>query len=272
MDYHGGVLRRRALFAQGATKHQIDRAVQEGLVKRLRWGWYAMTDADETVVEAVQRGGVLSCISALKWHGVWVRDLTNKLHIRGNSQAHRKHNGFCTQFGRPEPEDTAVDSVYVALRHAARCMDDESFVAACDSALNQGMISPESLSSAFDKAPPRIHRLIEKCDRLAASGLETIGRLRISKMGVPYRSQVYLPGVGYVDGLVGDRLIIEYDGRQHREDPNQYHTDLDRDFVSVSDDYITVRLTSKHLFDHWPVVDRRLRKIFQAGLHLNRRD
>lgn len=266
-----GVHTYRELCATGASRRQIGEALATGDLRRLRRGWYATSSADPDVVAAVGAGGVLSCVSALRLHGVWVPETELepvKVHVRGNSQAHRRRLGFCTQYRRPEREESAVDAVPIALRHAVRCVDEETFVVLCDSVLNLRLMERASLDAMFRTAPAAVRALLSLVDPGAQSGLETIGRLRFGAMGFQVRTQVVIPGIGRVDGLIGDRLIIEYDGRAHHSDDAAFANDRRRDRVAVVKDYLVLRLTYADVLWGWPAVARDVRRIVDRSAHL----
>ena len=52
----------------------------------------------------------------------------------------------------------------------------------------------------------------------AESGSSRSSGLRLHRLGLALRTQVAVPGVGRVDFIVGDRLILEVDGRNGHED------------------------------------------------------
>ena len=77
----------------------------------------------------------------------------------------------------------------------------------------------------------------------------TIIRLRLRARGIRLRSQVDIPGVGRVDFLVGDRLIIEADSVEHHLP--KYHSDRTRDRVATAMGYLMIRLTYEDVVYHW---------------------
>ena len=54
---------------------------------------------------------------------------------------------------------------------------------------------------------------------VSESGTETLFVHGMAKVGVTVRQQVVIPGVGRVDGLIGERLVIELDSLAHHSDP-----------------------------------------------------
>ena len=67
-----GVYSRAELQQRGLDGWQLRKQVRDGSLIRLRPGWYATETANTVVVEAVRSGGALSCVSALRHHGLWV--------------------------------------------------------------------------------------------------------------------------------------------------------------------------------------------------------
>lgn len=56
------------------------------------------------------------------------------------------------------------------------------------------------------------------------------------------RTQVSIDRVGEVDFLIGDRLIIECDGKENHDGNSQRHKDLLRDAAAAALGYETLRL------------------------------
>ncbi|MFW0786849.1 type IV toxin-antitoxin system AbiEi family antitoxin domain-containing protein [Gordonia sp. CPCC 206044] len=76
MDYQeiaerfGGVISTRQLIAAGESAVTIRAAAESGAIDHIRHGWYATKDADADVVEVVRDGCVVSCVDALRRHGL----------------------------------------------------------------------------------------------------------------------------------------------------------------------------------------------------------
>jgi len=105
-----------------------------------------------------------------------------------------------------------VDDLPTALQYAARCLDAEGLVVVADSMLNQGLLSGEEIEHTLRDTPTTVQQALDRCDGRAASGLETMVRLRLQSQNIRTRLQVPIDGVGRVDLLVGRWLIIETDG------------------------------------------------------------
>lgn len=261
-----GVVNWGTLRAQG-SRAEIDKALTDGRLHKLRRNWYATETANPRVVEAVTAGGVLTCASALALHRVWVPP-TDRPHIRGNDATARLHPSWCTQFGRQPAEDQAVDDVETSLRHAAKCLPAEDFIVVCDSVLNHGLLSEEQLGRLFVGAPQFVRQRLARCDARAESGTETMVRLRLCRPNLLIRSQVQIAGVGRVDLMVGRSLIIEVDGYEYRADPETFEKDRLRDLNAKALGYNVIRLTYQQVVFQWPRTLRLLNAILRRGEHL----
>ncbi|WOC11403.1 hypothetical protein [Gordonia sp. MP11Mi] len=261
-----GVYRWGQLTAR-APRIELRHAIADGTLVRLRRGWYALASARNETVHAVRAGGVLSCASALRMHGVWVPP-ANKLHIRGNDGATRDHPDWCRQSGRQPPELSAVDDLLTALRHASRCLSPEDFVVVCDSVINLGLMTSADLVAEFAGGPRRLRRVLDRIDGRAESGIETMVRLRLQSEHIRARPQVTIPMIGRVDFLVGTSLIIEVDGAAFHLNTDAYENDRLRDLRAHAFGYHPVRLTYAQVVYQWSSVGPLLVELVRRGEHM----
>ncbi|GAB93499.1 endonuclease domain-containing protein [Gordonia rhizosphera] len=275
LDYPGvlaagfGVASWKQLRTAGMTRTELRAALKNSTLRGVRRGWYATPWADANVVSAVAAGGVLSCLSALRLQKVWVPGTSETVHARARASAHRTPGAqFCQQYGRPESELSSVDELTVAVRHALKCLDDEGIVVVCDSILNKDLLELSDLKTVFRSAPARIRRLLDRCDGAAQSGTESMTRLHLRSRGIGVRTQVDIAGVGFVDMVVGARLIIEVDGYEHRSSKEQFEKDRERDRKAVGLGYIVIRLTYHQVVHEWPAAEESIMDIVRRGEHL----
>ncbi|MGU3501313.1 endonuclease domain-containing protein [Mycobacterium sp. C31M] len=238
---NGGVVSSAQLRAAGAAPRGFS---------RVRHGWYANQSADPQVFRAVSAGGVLACASVLRRHQVWVLD--SVLHVRYSKRARRPGVRSCHPYRLDPPVVGAVDPVDIAVASAANCLGAEGLVVVLDSMLNKQMIQPADARSIVAASPLAHLDLAARCDPKSESGTETIIRLRLRALGIELRSQVDIPGVGRVDFLVGDRLIIEADSKEHHLP--KYQSDRTRDRVAIGLGYLVIRLTYEDVVYHWDTV------------------
>ncbi|MBT0565740.1 type IV toxin-antitoxin system AbiEi family antitoxin domain-containing protein [Williamsia sp. CHRR-6] len=257
-----GVFTTAQLHRGGSTDNQIRRAVAAGDLIRLRPGWYARVGADPRVVAAVTAGGVLSCVSALAHHGVWVSPGYSDLHVR-RSKALRDGQRSCQAVGPPRPTTGAIDSVAVALGCAVRCMRPEDWIAACDSALNQGLAHGGDIVAELG---PRGRDLLARCDARSESGTESLARVRLRAVGFAVIVQPQIEGVGRVDLRVG-ALLIECDSVAHHTSLANYRNDRRRDRAALVHGWLKIRLTYDDVVFGWDETLEAIRAVTVARRH-----
>jgi very-short-patch-repair endonuclease len=260
----GGVVSAAQLRAAGWSQSQIKKLPAQGW-QPVRRGWYANRSADPHVQRAVSAGGVLSCVSALRHRRVWVPD--SGLHIRYSERARRSRPGVrsCHPYRLDPPIVTAIDPTDVAVASAANCLDAEGLIIVLDSMLNKQMIDMADARSIVAASRFARLNLAERCDVRSESGTETMIRLRLRSAGIQLRSQVVIPGVGRVDFLVGDRLIIEADSREHHL--ATYQTDRTRDRVAIGLGFLVIRLTYEDVVYRWGVAIEDIRSVIRRRAH-----
>lgn len=261
---NGGVVSAAQLRTAGWSRSQINTLFTQGWLP-VRRGWYASSSADAHVVRAVSSGGALACVSALRLRGVWVPD--SGLHVRYSARARRSRSGVrsCHPHRLDPPVLSAVDPTEIAVASAANCLDAEGLVIVLDSMLNKRMIQMADAKTIVAASRFASHDLAERCDPKSESGTETIIRLRLRAAGIHLRTQVVIPGVGRVDFLVGNRLIIEADSREHHL--SKYQVDRTRDRVATGLGFMVIRLTYQDVVHRWNAVVGDIRAIIRRREH-----
>lgn len=264
---HGHVLATFELRALGCSPHELRRAVQRGEVIRPRQGWYCSASLDLSIVRALRVGGRLGCTSAARHHGLWVRSA--RLHVEvqpgsarlrapddrlrriGRRPVHLLSVHWCD--GRAGGDRLAVD-VVTALLGMSMCESPERVVAAADSALRRDLVSPAGWAAAIEPLPRRLRRLLARVDPLSESITESVARFRLQALGIDTRRQVKIPGVGFVDLLIGDALVIELDGKGWHDDEDRFENDRRRDALLSARGYRVLRFSYKQVFERWSEV------------------
>lgn len=242
----------------GVSDHQVRRWLKSGTLVAISRSVVAVPGAHPELVRAVALGGRLACISAARMRGIWVMD-DGCLHV--SFRANKSHFASDRAFPTPrthwdsKPLDPASDlpaleSGRNMLAHIAACQPLEYAVAAFDSAVRQGFITIEELRLLASVRRGRFARVVEFVSTQADSGLESVTRVRLAVAGIPCREQVLIDG-HRVDLLVGDRLIIQLDGRQHLEDPEQLERDRRQDRRLKLMGYTVLRYGYREVFVDW---------------------
>lgn len=230
---------------------------------RIRPGWYATPDTAPDVRAAVRCGGSVSCGRALSFSGIWVVD--EGLHVRVGPSA-RVHATGPRIHRRDGQSQQGMDDLPTALLMASRCMTVERAVCALDSALHLKLFS--RTQARWLLATPRGRRIWQLSDGRSESGIETLARLRLRSLGLRVHVQVKIRGVGRVDLLIGDRLIIELDGDQWHSTKDQREEDRRRDSAGVALGYLVLRAGYWRVLDEWEGFEREVLAVVRRRDHL----
>lgn len=260
-----GIARRATLERAGVRRRELEQAIDEGAVMRLRKGLYALPDVDREILAAARHGGELACSSALRAHCVWV--LTDEPASRddggpggdphvwiGPSGREHRHPG-CTCRVHHEEGDRlpgfGVVGILLALIQYAVCATDERFFASLESALRLGVIADAGVRLLRSRLPRTKRWIVDLAGTKADSGLESLLRFRLYLRGISVQSQVWIEGVGRVDFLLGGRIILEVDGRENHEGQSLRHKDLMRDAAAAALGYETLRFDYAMIVYNW---------------------
>lgn len=254
------------LLARGLTKRAITGLVETGRLLRLRRGWYAGSATPTPVARAVASGGALTCVSALALAGAWTMPHPS-VHVRAARGTAARGGVTCRVHWSAEPVASAVDDPATALALAITCLDLRAAVVVVDSVLNRGILSADDVTRILG-ASPRGRRVLALIDGRAESGIETLPRLALRARRVRVRTQVVIPGVGRVDLLIGDRLILECDGREWHAD---FEADRARDRALIARGYLVIRASYRQILDGWGTVEAQILALVRRREHLWRR-
>ncbi len=241
------------LLDNGWTRHAIQDAVDRGRVRRLARGWYDVGGCTSDELTAATGGSRLGCLTGLRDRGVWVPPTTHP-HLIAPRWCDGAGTGVRHPLprGGPWPAEAISYDVVECLRQALRYHDVETALIVLESACNLGVVSERTAQGLIEECPPRRARQLARFDPRAESGTETRVRLFLARRGYRVRPQVQIEGVGRVDLLVGESLIIECDSRAHHTGELSYRGDRARDLVATAAGHRVVRLTWEQCFLTWP--------------------
>ena len=259
---NGGVLPYVMLDRAGYSRAAVQADVRRGHILRVRNGWFGVPDATSDVLRAVRVGGTATATTVARLHRLWVHD-DGLLHVRVRHSAgwlaaphdrkiqlDRDEHRVCVHYSRQGGLDRARDPLTVALAEMFACTEPGNVLPSIDSALDKGALQLEHLE-LIKKWMPRSRRtLIDNVDPESQSGLETRVRLLLLSRRIAFKAQVDVGGVGRVDFVVGDRLVIEVDGRAFHTGA-AFEEDRRRDFVLNMRGYLVLRLSYRQVIDDW---------------------
>lgn len=276
-----GIAHARTLAAYDIDDKQRTRAVSSGVVERLRRGWFALAGLDSQAVRAIRAGGHLSCVSLLGLHGVWLPP-DERVHIA--SVAPRSRLRSPENRARPLTDATSAIVVHQRTRHASMIDPTDSLAgaltcaAAClaitdaiimlDSVRNLRLLADADIDEALASLSQTRQKALARSSAGAESGTETLVRLRLTALHLRVRPQVRIEGVGRVDLVVGDRLVIEVDSRAHHDNPAAYEHDRTRDLALVERGYLVIRVTYRRVMSDMASIERAVLAVVRRRDHL----
>jgi very-short-patch-repair endonuclease len=266
---HHGVAHRSHFLTTGETGYSIGKARHCGEIVRVRRAWYAEPNANPDVVLAVRVGGALSCRSALALAGVWVAD-DPAVHVGVAQNASRLRSAGSAKVSfaddpsgatihwTPWPGEIrrSVDSIALALAHYSTCQAPEMALVAIDCCLNRKLVKLAELRRVFRYFPRKSVRLLDLANPQSQSGLETLARYRLRSRGIHVRTQVEIDGVGHVDVVIGERLVLELDGYGFHATGEFFETDRRRDLALMEMGYRVLRLSYRQVMSEWSIAER----------------
>lgn len=236
LDLNQGFVTRAELRRRGLTPHGVRSLIDRGDLAVYTRDILGRPGAAPELGRAVRMGGRVACVTALRAMGVWVLG-GDEFHVIPRAANSR----FCPDgvaptavlHWTPEPLEhdrhrLVIESGRNALAHLVRCQPLDVAAAGFDSAVRRGMISIEELQVLASVRRGRFAEVVALTTGRADSGLETLTRVRLEWAGIGCREQVSIDGHP-VDLLIGERLIIQLDGRQHLDDPVQLARDRRQD-------------------------------------------
>lgn len=282
---HGHLVRTSELVAAGVSRSTISRAVARRELLCVCNGWVATSQASQSSILAVVHGGRLTGSTLLALSDVWNADdrrVHIALHGHGNGEI-RKISTPIASFAPPKFATTGVvrhwradrvkdpaiprwrTSTIDALLVVARSTTPTHLLASIESCLYRGTISTAGLPVLRAALPVRLRSVVDAVDADSESGLETIMRMGLQRLGRSVESQVRVPGIGNrggngrVDFIVDGWLAIEVDGDEFH-DPA---ADRIRNSILVRRGYRWHRFGYHQIMHDWPAVEATLRELLR---------
>ncbi len=256
LTHHGGVARGTLLHQFGIDRRVLERAVRDGSILRVRQGVFAVRGADADVVTATEHGGALTCSRALRLHGIWSleTDLAPHVWMGAHGRVHHRDCGCVSHFatGRTVLGLAPLEEVLI---HVHQCRGEEAFFAALESGLRQRRISASARARIRRRLPTYARWLVDFARNDADSGLESIVRLRLHRIGILVACQKSIGDVGRVDFVIDGLLLLEVDGVENHDGPSLRHKDLRRDAWASVQGLETLRFDYALVIHEWPLVE-----------------
>lgn len=269
----GGIAHRRALRDRGIRPRNLAIAEEEGSLQRVRRDWLAVPECNPDLLAAVRVGGRLTCISAADVRHVWVvpdgalhigvAPTAARLHLQGASSTMVHWNRLVV----PVDRAIALDPIENVLAHIARCQPIDFAVAAFDSAVRTRAIPLRQLEKLAATQGSAFRRVVALVNPLADTGIESIPRVRFGRLGITMVPQVLIDG-HHVDGLIGQRLVMQFDGYGPHSDRVQRNRDLHEDARLIVQGYSVLRFSRDQVLGDWDFVLASTLTTIAEGGHL----
>lgn len=274
---HGGAVATHELHTAGYGRNQIALAVRRRQLLRVRQGWYVRPDIHPDLIRAARIGGAATCTSALDLLGFWVVT-DDRLHVRvpGNACQLRSPGTGRRRLGVADRATVhwqgarggsrlLVDAV-AALEDLCVCASPELVAASADSVLRADPRRRHEIITVAGRMPRAYRDALLLADGVCESGTETLFWLRMRRLRP--RRQVRIAGVGRVDFLLGDRLVVEVDGAAYHSDPLTFEADRTRDALLSALGYRVLRFSYRQIMDRWAEVEAAVQAAIFRGDHL----
>lgn len=275
LSRNDGFATRSSLHEAGFSKRRIQRELAAGRLVAFGRNVVGSPLAPAAFQRGARMGCRLACVTAARAMGLWVLE-SDAFHV-----VPRRHNAHVLRDGAlpkakvhwsPAPLELdgsrlAVESGRNALAHIADCQPVESAVATFDSAVRKGFVTIEELGRLASVRHGRFAEVVALVSGASDSGLESITRVRLAWEGVHCREQVVIDGHP-VDLLVGDRLVIQLDGRQHADDRRQLERDRRQDRRLKRMGFTVLRFGYADVIMHWAQTWAEIRAHLAQGAHL----
>lgn len=271
-EARGGVARTAELFADGVGRAELAAARSAGRLISPRQGIHVLPTVATEVTHALSHRGMLACVSAARRHGLWTLDAggdePTHLWVHPDRHAVEPDDACSSIHHRDRPlQDSSLWIVAIVhcLAQIAWCDGAESFIAALESALRQQKLAVRELDLLRSRIPRPLQWLVSFARSDADSGLESLVRYRLHLLGISVTTQVRIGGVGIVDFIIGDCLILEADGRTH--DGPARHADRVRDAAAMTLGFTTLRFDTAMIIHEWDLVESAILAALGRSLH-----
>ncbi|WP_461164723.1 endonuclease domain-containing protein [Arthrobacter sp. R4-81] len=240
LQLNGGAARASRIRASGFGRVALGQALGRGTVIKVSHGIYGLSSNGD-VAQALAHGGLLTCLSAAEIYRLWTLKQAARLHL---CRSHPVPSQGVAEHGRPKHERHAwlpVAGLADVLLHSLQCLPELESLVFVQSAVGRGDISLDFLyAKAMGRRNGKVRAVLDQLIPRADSLLEVLANTHFARAGLRVRRHVFIPGVGEVDFLVEECLVVETDGRTHFE-PKSVKRDQRRNNRSTLGGYLVLR-------------------------------
>lgn len=267
-----GYVHRSDLIDAGWTPDAIRRSVRELGMTVYRRQWIVRPNAQKEIHRSAAAGGRLTCVSAAETLKLWRPPEAKGMHV-----ALAPHSSSCftgdadVRVHRavgpvPAPPRKLVDQIDNILAVTATCVPFEDALAVWESAVNKKLVTVDHLVKVTGWGPSA-RRLCTTVSAKSDSGIETRFAVRMRRIGVAVVQQAKIHG-HRVDGLIGDRLVVQIDGYAFHSSAAVRREDIAHDRALRLLGYTVLRFDYQQIMYDWDAVEQQVLAAIAQGLHL----
>ncbi|WP_427129543.1 endonuclease domain-containing protein [Pseudarthrobacter sp. S9] len=250
LSARGGSAGTAGIIGAGFSRRDIDVALAACTIIRIRRGHHSLAKEATDYRAALELRGLLTCLSAAPTYGLWTLVPGQDLHLcvgHRSAPAGAVSHGRCRHPGQPWLPVAGLADVLV---HAVHCLPELQALVMIQCAVGRGDISLEFVRSQLGgNRNGRARSVLELVIPRADSLLEVLANVAFQRAGLSLRRHVEIPGVGEVDFLIEECLVVETDGGSHLE-PHQVKKDRRRNNASVAGGYLVLRFGYDDVVHH----------------------
>ena len=246
----GGAAATADLGRAGFSRHRLATAVSLGTIVRIRRGHYGLPQDSGAYRAARELKGLLTCVSAAPCYSLWTLAPAHSMHLCLGHRAAPPGtvaHGRCRHLRHPWLPVAGLADVLI---HALHCLPELEALVMVQCAVGRGDITLAFLRGKLEgnrngRARSVLDLVIPRADSL----LEVLANTAFRRAGLHVRRHVEIPGVGEVDFLVEDCIVVETDGASHLE-PLQVKKDRRRNNASLIGGYLVLRFGYDDVVHH----------------------
>lgn len=255
----GGVARTAGLLDAGLTRHEVSLLAQK--VDRPKRGVLALRDCRRDFLTAIMHNAVVTCASAARDYGLWLRNVPATVHLgcdhgysRGTSSLAKVGRTFHRGLRYPKHHTLPLAALEDVILHALGCLPENAAIPLVASAVRGHGLRPELLEEDLiaRKCGPvlsKLRRVDSRVESLPEAEALLLLAPLAAALGLQIQPQVFIPGIGRVDFLIGGFLIIEIDGVAYHSDRASVRRDRRRDNASTLMGYIKLRYLPEEIWN-----------------------
>ncbi|WP_344818023.1 type IV toxin-antitoxin system AbiEi family antitoxin domain-containing protein [Microbacterium soli] len=272
MRQHDGVAHSRDLREHGYSPYEVRKAVDAGELERVRRSWLLTPHCSPDRRAAAAVSGRVTCVTAAARLKLWSGE-SSGVHVAVPPTSSRiARPGLVLHWSAgpvPVARFTVDDPVLNVLHHIAHCLAPSDAVIVWEAALRRTLVTLPQLRRT-DWRSTAVDDVLRRVGLLSDSMLETTFLAIMRSCGVEVRQQVLIDG-HRVDGLIGERLIMQLDGFEFHSTPKDRRRDLRQDARLALLGYTVLRFDYQQVMFDQEYVQQTILNAVAQGLHLARR-